>query len=140
MDLFEQGEIVPGRRVGQFQLGTPWSDLKDQLMLHDEVEQLSGSFVAKLPSMWFFIDTATQQLKQITVLNRFRGTVGGVVGLGSIGRHVAATLGAWQEDEEDNLVVPAYPGVCFGVTYVPGHDVEWHLLHAPIESISVYRP
>jgi hypothetical protein len=137
-DRYDGGEILPGERVGPFQLGTSWGELEEQLSQPLVREQRSGCFVAKLPSMWFFVDDATQRLKQITVLNRFRGRVANVIGIGSTGAHVEATLGPLVEDEDDNLIIPGIPGVCFEVAFVTGHDVAWQLQHAPIAYISIY--
>lgn len=137
-DSIDCGEIIPGQRVGPFQLGAPWHQLERALPRY-ELERRSGCFVAKLPSIWLFVDEATQHLQQITVLNQFRGRIGQMIGLGSTGTQVASALGPWQEDESDNLFIPEYPGLCFAVAFVPGHDVDWQLLHAPIAAISVYR-
>jgi hypothetical protein len=139
MDIFCSGDIVPGERVGQFCLGASWIELEPQLPRAYVLQQRSGCFVAQLPCIWFFIEESEQQVSQITVLNQFEGTIAGSIGLGSTGAQVAANLGAWIEDEYDNLIIPAQPGVCFEVGFVSGQDLDWQLHNAPIATISVYQ-
>lgn len=138
-DSLDTGSIVPGERVGQFRVGEAWHELEQRLPLPYVREQRTGCFVVRYPSVWFFVDGTTQRVRQITVLNLFHGTIAGGIGIGSTGTDVEAMLGRWEEDEEDNLIVPAYPGVCFEVRFVPGHEVDWQLQHAPIAYISVYQ-
>lgn len=139
-DMFTTGEIVPGERIGAFRLGMSWGELQPLLPASFVQNSYTDTFYASVQPIEFEINYATQQVIKIAVHRQFSGLVGGVIGMNATGDEVVARLGTWVEDEDEGFIIPTIPGISFDVVYNADEDDTWHLCHAPICEISVFRP
>ena len=76
---------------------------------------------------------------QIMVHDGYRVKLSGIIGLGSTIGDIERYLGVWEEDEEDNLVIRDFPGMCFEIEgYFPNlKDPTFRF--APIKEIFVFK-
>jgi len=77
-------------------------------------------------------------VKQIGVVQGYRGMINGRIALGATIADVERELGTVIEDDEDNLVVPSFPGWGFETEEWSGHELQANK-HARIVAIFVFR-
>ena len=139
MALPIDGEIIPGKSIGPFQLGATWGHLKESLSEAEyETETLHDGFKISTDSLWFFFDER-EQLVQITAFNNYSGRLKKIIKIGSKVRNLTAVLGGWTIDEEGNFIVPSVPGICFNPHHSINPDSKSQNPDTIIEFISVYQ-
>jgi hypothetical protein len=134
--------IVPGESAAGIQLGSPIEEiLNEQKNSFDfgEVVNLSPSFPLNKRYRSAMVDVwvIEGRVEQIMVHDGYRGKLMGKIGLGSTFADSERHIGAWEEDEEDNLVIRDFPGLFFRVEgYFPDlKDPAFRF--APIKEIYV---
>lgn len=139
MKLPTDGEIIPGKSIGQFELGASWSKLKQSLDgIEYKTEKLPNGFKVLTDSLWFFFD-AQERLEQITALNKFSGKLRKIIIIGSKIGKLTPALGGWIVDEDGNFIVPSVPGICFNPHHSIDPDSPTQDPDTTIEFISVYN-
>jgi hypothetical protein len=110
-----------------------WLELQVLLPPTYEREQRHGSFVIKTPSLWFFVDDATEKVSQVMAFGSFQGKFAGRIHIGSTARQVEAVLGHRKPKGCTVWGVPDYPGISFcwepdqdraGVIYIAVHSKD----------------
>ncbi|MBB3907321.1 hypothetical protein [Anoxybacteroides rupiense] len=126
-------EIIPGKRIGIYELGWDFETLKRYLGNDYQIEERERVTVIIGDCIMFWIDKETNTVTQISVYGDFRGTFKNVIGIGSTLADVERYIGRWEE-ELDVYILPDDPGICFELR----DEDEWKELKTPIEYISVY--
>ncbi len=140
--------IVPGESAAGIQLGSPIEELLNaQKNAFDsgEVVNLSPSFPLNIRYRSAMVDVwaIKGRVEQIMVHDGYRGKLMGKIGLGSTVAGIERHIGAWEEDEEDNLVIRDCPGLFFRVEgyfpdYFPELQKDPAFRQAPIKEIYVH--
>ena len=139
-----EAPIVPGESAAGIQLGSPIEEVLKEQEPHFISEKVANPLVL-LPIITRYrsamVDLWVRDgiVDQIMVHGGYRGTLMDKIGLGSTIADIERDIGAWEEDEEDNLVIRDLPGVGFEIEgYFPGlKDPAFR--HAPIKEIYVFR-
>lgn len=133
MEKLLDGEIIPGKRIGIFELGWSYEELKAHLVEECTVEDRENSVVLIAYCIKFWVNKESNSVTQISVFGDFKGKFMSKIGIGSTLADVQAYIGTWQE-KLDVYILPQYPGICFELI----DDDDWDELKSPIEFISVY--
>jgi len=124
---------VPGVSAAGITLGQRLEDLPRP----NKTTHLTNLDLLEFPSVTIWIKEGT--VHQIGVRSGYKGSLDGVVGIGSTVAEVAGNLGDVTEDEYDNLVVASRPGWCFETTeWQNGHEVKYNF-DARITDIFVHH-
>lgn len=135
--------IVPGESAAGIQLGSPIEELLNEhknSFDSGEVVNLSPSFPLNIRYRSAMVDiwAIKGRVEQIMVHDGYRGKLMEKIGLGSTFADIERHIGAWEEDEEDNLVIPDFPGLFFRVEgYFPELQKDPAFRQAPIKEIYV---
>lgn len=113
-----EAPIVPGESSAGIQLGSPIEEvLNEHKNSFDSVEvvNLSPSFPLNIRYRSATVDVwaIVGRVEMIMVHDGYRGKLMGKIGLGSTFADIERYIGAWEEDEEDNLVIRDFPGLFF---------------------------
>lgn len=140
MALDLDAAIIPGTAAAGLRLGAAIAPILGTAgalfgaePLHDALKRPTGMrYRSASVDLWSHDGT----IVQIMVHGAYRGRLTQGIGLGSTIADVEQVLGPCADDDEDNLIVTALPGICFeiGATYA---DPNWR--HAPIVEIYVFR-
>ena len=137
-----EAPIVPGRSAAGIQLGSPIEEVLNEhknAFSSGEVVNISPSFPLNIRYRSAMVDVWAVEgtVEMIMVHDGYRGKLMGKIGLGSTFADIERYIGAWEEDEEDNLVIRDFPGLFFRVEgYFPDlKDPAFR--HAPIKEIYV---
>lgn len=130
----ENGEIIPGERIGRFNIGMSKEKLLSQIQ-HDYTEwnRGDGFCIVSIENAKFWVGV-DQKVYQIGVRGEFKGKLDGKIGIGSTLREVKEKYGSY-EQEKDTYGISDVGGVCFELEDVD----EWEELTAPINWIFVYK-
>jgi hypothetical protein len=128
------GEIIPGKRIGVYEIGWDFETLKRYLTNNHRVEDREGKIVIIEDCIKFWIDKETNTVTQISVYGDFQGKFKNVIGIGSTLADIERYIGRWEE-ELGVYILPDYPGICFELR----DEDEWNELKTPIEYISIYK-
>ena len=139
-----EAPIVPGESAAGIQLGSPIEETLKEQEPRFISEEVANPLVL-LPSITRYrsamVDLWVRDgiVDQIMVHGGYRGKLMDKIGLGSTIADIERDIGAWEEDEEDNLVIRDLPGVGFEIEgYFPGlKDPAFR--QAPIKEIYVFR-
>ena len=116
MDI--QAPIVPGESAAGIRLGSPIEEILQEQktsFLSEEVVHplfplpITTRYRSEMVDVW----VKEGKVEQIMVHDGYRGKLMGTIGLGSTLADIERHIGAWEEDEEDNLVIRNLPGVMF---------------------------
>ncbi len=115
-----EAPIVPGESAAGIQLGSPIEEVLNEhknAFSSGEVVNLSPSFPLNIQYRSAMVDVwaIEGRVEQIMVHDGYRGKLMGKIGLGSTFADIERYIGAWEEDEEDNLVIRDCPGLFFRV-------------------------
>lgn len=137
-----EAPIIPGESAAGIQLG---SSIDELLSAHknffDSGEVVKPTFPVRVTTHYrsAMVDVwvIKGKVEQIMVHDGYRGKLMGKIGLGSTFADIERNIGAWEEDDEDNLVIRDCPGLFFRVEgYFP--DLEDPAFrHAPIKEIYI---
>lgn len=130
-----EGDIIPGERIGEIYLGWDLSKLEAYIGSEYKVEDRPKCRVLDIGTAKFWIDKTTNLLTQILVYGDFKGRLAGQIGIGSTLRDVQEKIGPWRE-ELGVYVLDKVDGVCFELR----DDEDWDQLSTPIQYISVFLP
>ncbi len=137
-----EAPIIPGVSAAGIQLGSPIEEVLKEQNHHFISEEVVNPFVpvpttTRYRSAMVDLWVKNGIVNQIMVHVGYRGKLMGTIGLGSTIADIARHIGAWEEDEEDNLVIRDLPGVGFEIEgYFPDlKDPAFRF--APIKEISV---
>ena len=137
-----EAPIVPGESAAGIKLGTPIEEvLNEHTNTFDSGEVVKPTFPVRVTT-WYrsaMVDlwVIKGKVAQIMVHDGYRGKLMGKIGLGSTFADIERYIGAWEEDEEDNLVSRDYPGLFFRVEgYFPDLG-DPAFRQAPIKEIYV---
>ena len=138
-----EAPIVPGESAAGIQLGSPIEEILKEQELHLSPEEVVNPLVP-LPIITRYrsamVDLWVKEgiVEQIMVYDGYRGKLMETIGLGSTIADIERQIGAVEEDEEDNLVIRGFPGLCFEIEgYFPDlKDPAFR--HAPIKEICVF--
>jgi hypothetical protein len=140
-----EAPIVPGESAAGIQLGSPIEEVLNEYnnsFSSGEVVNLSPSFPLNIRYRSAMVDvwSIEGRVEQIMVHDGYRGKLMGNIGLGSTIADIERYAGAWEEDEEDNLVIRDLPGLCFEIEgYFPDLSKNPAFRHAPMKEICVYK-
>lgn len=137
---FLEGDILPGKGIGEAYLGWNIDRLHDYLQtlnLDYGIEDRANSTLVITRFAMFWISKESKSITQILVFGEFRGKLMGCIGIGATLKDVQAYIGNW-EKQSDVYIIPQYPGVCLELKDVEDYDEEWDEAAAPIENISVF--
>ncbi len=136
--------IVPGESAAGIQLGSPIEEvLNEHKNSFSSGENLKYSrATTRYRSAMVDVWVIKGKVEQIMVHDGYRGKLMGKIGLGSTFADIERHIGAWEEDEEDNLVIRDFPGLFFEVEgyfpdYFPDLQKDPTFRHAPIKEIYV---
>lgn len=138
-----EAPIVAGESAAGIQLGSPIEEILKEQEPHFSSEEVVNPLVP-LPIITRYrsamVDLWVREaiVDQIMVHDGYRGKLLDTIGLGSTLADIERQIGAWEEDEEDNLVLRDLPGVGFEIEgYFPGlKDPAFR--YAPIKEIYVF--
>lgn len=128
------GEIIEGKRIGIFHLGSKLETLKKGLTNNYKVEERLEKFIIIEKNIKFWIDKRNNTITQISVYRNFKGKFKGGIGIGSTLSDVERYIGNWKE-QCGVYILPEYPGICFELK----DDDDWNELETPIEYISIFN-
>ena len=139
-----QAPIVPGESAAGIQVGSPIEEiLQAQRPSFISEEVMHPLFPVPVTTRYrsAMVDVWVKEgrVEQIMVHDGYRGKLLGTIGLGSTMADIETHIGAWEEDEEDNLVIRDLPGVIFEVE---GYFPDFHspaFRFAPIKAIYVFK-
>jgi hypothetical protein len=140
-----EAPIVPGESAAGIQLGSPIEEvLKEDTHSFDSGEREKPWFPTLVKTRYrsAMVDVwaGNGRVTQIMVHTGYRGKLMGTIGLGSTIADIERHIGAWEEDEEDNLVLRDMPGVGFEIEgYFPNLE-DPAFRNAPIKEIYVFSP
>jgi hypothetical protein len=141
-----EAPIVPGESVAGIQLGSPIEEILKEQETHFISEEIVNPLVPSPTALWRYrsatVDLWVREgiVDQIMVCNGYRGKLMGKIGLGSTIADIEMQIGAWEEDEEDNLVIRDLPGLCFEIEgYFPDLRKNPAFRYAPIKEIYVFK-
>jgi len=129
--------IIPGDSAAGLRIGTSIEDV----LVHEKPNAtvpLHGAIKYDFGPIHLWV--ANGSIFQIGVFAGYRGSLRSGIKIGSTIGEIQQAIGAVTEDEEDNLVVPGYPGWCFETEeWLEGHQPEQNP-KARVTEIYVYRP
>lgn len=144
MDI--EAPIIPGQNAAGIQPGSPVEEIVARQEIDFQIEEINDPLAIRaVPLICYrsaMVDLWIEEgiIIQIMVHGAYRGKLKNVIGLGSTLADIEAHIGDWQEDEEDNFVIPGLPGLCFEVAgYFPNLE-DPALRSAPIDRICVFKP
>ncbi len=135
--------IVPGESAAGIQLGSPIEELLNaHTHSFDSGERAKYSFLLRATiryrSAMVDVWAIEGKVEQIMVHDGYCGKLMGKIGLGSTIADIERHIGAVEEDEEDNLVIPDFPGLFFEIEgYFPDLQKDPAFRFAPIKEIYV---
>ncbi|SRR5579885_3598751 len=140
-----EADIIPGESAAGIQLGSSIEEVlnKDKNSFSSgEVVNISPSFPLNIRYRSAMVDVwaVEGKVEQIMVHDGYCGKLMGKIGLGSTVADIERYVGAWEEDEEDNLVIRDFPGLFFEVEGYFPNVKDPAFRHAPIKEIYVVRP
>lgn len=143
-----EAPIVPGESAAGIQLGSPIEELlTEHKNAFDSGEVVKPSFptlvITRYRSAMVDVWVTKGKVETIMVHDGYRGKLMGKIGLGSTIADIERYIGALEEDEEDNLVIPDFPGLVFEVEgyfpdYFPELQKDPAFRQAPIKEIYVH--
>src|SRR6266566_2559700 len=142
MDI--EAPIVPGEGAAGIQVGLPIEEVLKGQETHFTSEEVVNHLVpfpiiTRYRSAMVDLWAREGIVDQIMVHSGYRGKLMDKIGLGSTIADIEAQIGAWEEDEEDNLVIRDLPGMCFEIEgYFPGLRNP-AFRYAPIKAISIFK-
>lgn len=130
------GEVIPGKRIGNYWIGLNKEDIIDDLESACEVREREDGFsiyTFENFSLWF---ETNGELVQIGVREGFSGNYK-TISIGSTMKDVEKIFGGYEEDG-DQYLITGLEGICFELGDLDDRD-DWNELEAPIEWILVYK-
>ena len=128
-------DIVPGKRVGKFELGMPSSQLLQSLSDYRKEQRIS-CFVVWTEHIGFWIDESSLTVTQILVRGNYPGKVLGKVGIGDTLADVEKSFGKVIY-EPYTWEIQGFPGVAFELSQNDIYE-DWDERDIPIETICVF--
>ncbi|HLQ28238.1 MAG TPA: hypothetical protein VK140_03260 [Ktedonobacteraceae bacterium] len=140
-----EASIVPGESAAGIQLGSRIEEILKEQETHFLSEEIvhpllpSPTTLRRYRSAMVDLWVREGIVDQIMVHDGYRGKLMDKIGLGSTIADIEMQIDAWEEDEEDNLVIRDLPGVGFEIEgYFPDlKDPAFR--HAPIKDIYVFQ-
>jgi len=139
-----EAPIIPGESAAGVQLGSPIEEILKEQKTHFISEEIVNhlvplAIVTRYRSAMVDLWVREGIVDQIMVHDGYRGKLMDKIGLGSTIADIEMQIDAWEEDEEDNLVIRDLPGVGFEIEgYFPDlKDPAFR--HAPIKDIYVFQ-
>lgn len=133
------GEIIPGKRIGDIELGISKEELLHMIEGQYTEVDLYGSFRIENGNVKYWINEEGK-LDQIGVGEGFIGKLQDKIGIGSTLQDVQANMGEY--DDSDELFctyrIKGIEGFCFELKDVESCEEEWDELTAPIEYMYVF--
>jgi hypothetical protein len=137
--------IIPGHSAAGIQLGSPIEEILKELQTAFISEEVRNPFFPHTPVITRYrsamVDLWVKEgiIDQIMVHSGYRGKIMNSIGVGSTMMDIEMQIGAWEEDEEDNLVIRNLPGLCFEIEgSFPGLK-DPALRYAPIKALFVFK-
>ena len=137
MSALYELEIIPGKRIGKFQLGWRLDELVKYLDFEYTIEQCPNETTLVTSKDFWFTLNETLGLHNIYSMGNYRGKYKNLIGLGSILSDNKGTLDYELDEEflEDTMWWRFKPRDVQGIHFVP--ENEWDD-KTPIESIHVF--
>ncbi|WP_141504459.1 hypothetical protein [Paenibacillus luteus] len=135
MEMLRDGNIIPGKSIGQFEIGCKRETLVSLIGQGYKTEIRSNCIVIKMETLWFWIDEE-EIVFQIRAFNGFYGKFDGKIGIGETLEDVESHYGK-SINEDYVYLITCIPGICFELKDVNDLDDVWYEMSAPIESIYV---
>ena len=140
-----EAPIVPGESAAGIRVGSPIEEILKEQETHFTSEEIVNPFVpfpivTRYRSAMVDLWVKDGIVDQIMVHDGYRGKLMDNIGLGSTIADIERHIGAWEEDEEDNLVIRDCPGMCFEIEgYFPDLSKNPAFRHAPMKEICVFN-
>jgi hypothetical protein len=143
MDI--EAPIIPGHSAAGLQVGSPIEEILQEQETHFISEEAMNHHLVSVPIITRYrsamVDLWVKEgiIDQIMVHSGYRGKLMNSIGLGSTIMDIETPIGAWEEDEEDNLMIRKLPGLCFEIEgSFPGlKDPAFR--YAPIKALFVFN-
>jgi hypothetical protein len=130
--------IIPGKGASGISIGTNLRDLPEGTRPQSVTPLLSGGLKHDLGSVKIWSKDGV--ITQVGVYSGYRGTLRSDIRVGSTLAEVEDCFGCpVEENDEDNLVVPGFPGLCFDTEEWGGNHTISENRNARITAIYVFK-